>query len=380
MPRISPLVWLLLVPLINACSDLDNSIPPAELTEYKQQLSLNTNWSHSLGGGIDSFHRIEPFVHGDYIYTVSSSGLVSKLVLKNGKVIWQKSLQQKVYAGLAATNDEIVLVSSDGLLSVYENKASLPLKWQKHVKSEVNVQPVIADDELFVRLSNGQLSAYKLSTGKNLWTVSRRVPELSLTGSSKPSVFSDLVVSGFDNGHLVAFDRKDGDAAWEKPISIPTGRSELDRMVDLDGAFIIKNNVIYVSAFQGRLAAIQIQDGSELWSRPMSSVKQISADDQAIYISDQESNLWAIDRRTGAALWKQEALNHRAVTAMTIVNGTIVVADYEGYAHWLNKETGQLMARKSITDYKILNPPLFEQNQILFLDTSNNLTSVSVVK
>jgi len=380
MPRITPFLWLFIVPFINACSNLDNSIPPAELTEYKQEIQLDTNWSHSLGGGLDSFHRIEPTIVKDDIYTVSSTGLISKISLKTGQLIWQNNTHQKTYAGLAASDSIIALVSSDGLLSIYKNTEKLDLIWQKHIQSEVNVQPVIDDNGLFVRLSNGQLNSYDLLTGNKRWSVSRRVPKLSLTGSSKPSLFSDLVLSGFDNGRLVAFDRKNGDTAWEKAISVPTGRSELDRMVDLDGAFIIKNNVIYVSAFQGRLAAIQTQDGGELWSRPMSSVKQISADDNAIYVSDQDSNLWAIDRRSGAALWKQDMLNHRGLTAMTVVDDKIVVADFEGYAHWLNKQTGQLLARKNITDNKILNPPVVYQKQIVFLDTANTLTSISIVK
>lgn len=380
MRQVTSLVILALALIISGCSNPDNSIPPAELTEYKPTIELKTNWELSLGGGFDPFHKIEGSVLEGHIYTVSSKGLVSKVNLESGQIIWQKELRQKTYAGLAVSNDVIALVSSDGVLSVYKNEADLSLIWQKQVRSEVNVQAVINKADLYVRLSNGQLNSYNLKTGDKRWSVSRRVPKLSLTGSSIPSVFSDLVYSGFDNGRLVAFERTSGETAWEKTISIPSGRSELDRMVDLDGAFIIKNDVIYVSAFQGRLAAIQTHDGSELWSRPMSSVKQISADNDAIYVSDQDSYLWAIDRRSGAALWKQEELHHRSVTAMTVINDAIVVADFEGYAHWLDKQTGKLMARIKVASKKVLNPPLFSQQQILFLDSENHLTSVSVVK
>lgn len=380
MSSINVIFLALMALLLNACSDLDNSIPPAELTEYEQKLQLKSNWSHSLGGGIDAYHKIEPVVVGDHIYTLSSNGLVSKIKIITGAIVWQKNLQQKTYAGLAASKDFIAIVNSDGILSVYDNNADLDLIWKKHLKSEVNVQPVIDGDDLFVRLSNGQLNSYQIHTGEKSWSVSRRVPELSLTGSSKPSVFSDLVFSGFDNGRLVAFERENGESVWEKIISIPSGRSELDRMVDLDGNFIIKNGVIYVSAFQGRLEALQTQNGSELWSRSLSSVKQLSADDEAIYVSDQDSTLWAIDRRSGAALWKQDELHHRRVTSMTIVNDSIVVADFEGYAHWLDKQTGKLKARLQVTANKIINPPIYIQQQVLFLDTSNHLSSVSVVK
>lgn len=380
MPIHMPFVWLALVIFLTACSDVDNSIPPAELTEYKQEINLKTNWGHSLGGGIDPYHKIDATVLGDHLYTVSAEGLISKINVLTGAIEWQKNTQTKTYAGLAVSDTKIVLVSSEGLVNTYKNDPELPIVWQKRVKSELNVQPIIEDNRLFVRLSNGNLNAYDIETGKKYWTVSRRVPELSLTGSSKPSVFNDLVYSGFDDGHLVAYEKNNGDMVWDKSVSVPSGRSELDRMVDLDGQFIIKNNIIYISGFQGRLSAIQTQDGTELWSRPMSSVKKLSLDDQAIYVSDQQSHLWAIDRRTGAALWKQESLHHRDLTSMSLINDLAVVADFEGYAHWLNKQTGQLMARQSIASNKITSPPIVYNNQILFLDISNQLTSVSVVK
>lgn len=366
--------------LLNACGNLDNSTSPAKLSEYENEIKLSHNWSHSLEGRSGLFHKIEPIILDEHIYTVNSDGLISKIRLNDGHIVWQKDLDQKTYAGLAVSKQVIAFANSDGLLSVFTNNAELNLIWQKHLKSEINVQPVIDGAEIFIRLSNGQLNSYNLENGNKNWSVSRRVPDLSLTGTSKPILLGDLVYSGFDNGRLVAFERSSGDVVWEKTIAVPSGRSELDRMVDLDGHFIIKNNIIYVSAFQGRLAAIQTQDGSEIWSRPMSSVKKISADESAIYVSDQESNLWAIDRRSGVALWKQDGLHHRHVTAMSVLNDFIIVADFQGYAHYLDKQTGKFKARIQLAFSKVLNPPLIKQQQVLFLDASNNLISVVIAK
>ncbi|MBL7002669.1 MAG: outer membrane protein assembly factor BamB [Gammaproteobacteria bacterium] len=375
------IVFLLLsVGILTACSDVDNSTPPAELTEYKHTVKPKINWSKSLGGGKDPYHTLAPAIVDGHIYSVSASGLISKVSLDNGKVLWSKDLAQNMYSGLAVTTAVIALATSEGELKVFENTSDLKLIWSVHVNSEVNTQPVIQQDSIFVHLSNGQLRSLDLATGKSNWSITQLVPALSVTGVSLPVISDDKLISGFDNGTLVAFDKDTGETAWQKTISVPSGRSDLDRMVDLDGEFAIANGVIYASTFQGRLSAIQVHNGAELWSRKMSSIKKISIDAKSVYITDQDSMLWSIDRRTGSALWKQDALHHRNLTAMLVQQEHLVVADYQGYAHWLDKLTGTLSARIKVANDKVNNTPLLYQDMVVFLDVNNKISAVSLRK
>ena len=204
------------------------------------------------------------------------------------------------------------------------------------------------------------------------------MPALSLTGNSQPLVQGGLVYSGFDDGKIVAFDRADGTTVWEVTVSHPRGRTEIERMVDLDGQFILRDGVIYISSYQGRLLAIQALDGNVLWSRKFSSFQSIEVDDEALYLSSDNSHLWSIDRRTGSAFWMQDILHARKITAPILVENRLVVADLEGYVHWFDKSDGALAGRIRPTRKRHLAQPQIWQKKIVVIDSDGFLSSISL--
>jgi outer membrane protein assembly factor BamB len=237
---------------------------------------------------------------------------------------------------------------------------------------------VVDNEQVFVRSVDGKLRSLAVADGSQQWVVSRRVPVLSLTGNSEPLVEGQLVFAGFDDGKLIAYDRSNGQTRWETTISLPSGRTEVERLVDLDGRFVLSDGIIYAASFQGHLAAVQAVSGDILWSRQFSSFLPIAVDDNALYLSAEDSDLWAIDRRTGTAFWKQDVLHARKITAPSIVGDRLVVADLDGYLHWLSKDDGKLVGRIRTTSTRNYVQPLTWQESVLTLDQRGFLSSVSI--
>ena len=200
---------------------------------------------------------------------------------------------------------------------------------------------------------------------------------MSLTGNSPPIIDGNRVIAGFDDGKLAAFDRKNGQTIWETAVSLATGRSEIELLVDIDGDFILKDGIIYVSTYQGRLSAVQAINGNVIWSREFSSYQSIVADDDALYISGDQSHLWSIDRRTGSAFWKQEVLHARKITAPQLLDDRIVVADFEGYVHLFDKSDGSLRGRIRPSDTRYIAQPLYWQSNVFVLDIDGRLSSIT---
>ena len=216
-----------------------------------------------------------------------------------------------------------------------------------------------------------------LADGSIQWTISRRIPALSLTGNSPPLIDGSRLIVGFDDGKLTAFDRSNGQTIWETVISHATGRTEIERLVDIDGQFLLKDGIVYVSTYQGRLSAVQAIDGNVIWSRKFSSYQSIIADEDALYITGDFSHLWAIDRRTGSAFWKQEALHARKITAPQLLGNKIVVADLEGYVHWFDKSDGSLRGRIRSSESSHVAQPLSWQNNAVVFDSEGRLSLIS---
>ncbi|MDH5356036.1 MAG: outer membrane protein assembly factor BamB [Gammaproteobacteria bacterium] len=363
-----------------SCGSTDNSEPPAALSEIEQPLDLRVRWSTDTGAGASSASLdMRPLLINDQILSIDIEGEINSINAESGRINWSAETGIKAITGLAGNSHVVIATSADGDLAAYNLlEAGLEKRWSIQLNGEIRATPALNQDQLFVRTVSGKLSAVSLADGNVEWTVSRRIPALTLTGNSSPVISNELVIVGFDDGKITAFESKNGQTVWETAVSHPVGRTEIERLVDIDGHFILKDGVIYVSSYQGRLAAIQAVNGNVLWSREFSSYQSMVADDQAIYLSGDMSHIWSIDRRSGSAFWKQEVLHSRKITAPQLVNGNLVVADFEGYVHWFDKTDGSLKGRIQPSNARHISQPLLWQNNILVFDSAGQLSSLSL--
>ena len=366
---------------IAACSgDKDNSEPPAPLTDIEAAVALEQNWKlNTRADSNTAAYRLRPLIIGNRAYTIDTSGMVVCVDIATGRKLWKYATDLSALSGLGGNENLVIATSGDGDIAAFQivEKGLEPV-WETRVSSEVRATPVVNDDQVLVRSVDGKLQSLAASDGSQQWVVSRRVPVLSLTGNSEPLVDAKLVYAGFDDGKLIAFDRRNGKTRWETTISIPSGRTEVERLVDLDGQFVMRDGIIYVASFQGRLAAVVAVNGDLLWARDFSSFQPMAIDDNAIYLSADNSDLWSIDRRTGSAFWKQDVLHARKITAPSIINDKLVVADLSGYLHWFDTADGKLVGRIRATSARNYVQPLIWQDSVLTLDQSGYFSSISL--
>ena len=374
----SPFLVCLLL-LLFACSSKDNSEPPALLTEIENPIPLEVVWSRNTNAAANiASYNLRPLIVGDQILSIDTHGVIVNINAKTGQRNWLFETQMSAISGLAGNRDVIIASSGDGDLAAYKHlDDGLEKLWSIQLKGETRAAPAIDKGQIFVRTVAGKLTGLSLVDGSILWTISRRIPALSLTGNSPPLVDGDRVVVGFDDGKLSAFDRNNGQTIWETSISLSNGRTEIERLVDIDGQFLLLDGVIYVSTYQGSLAAVQAINGNVLWTRKFSSYQSIIADDDALYLSGDLSHLWSIDRRSGTAFWKQEVLHARKITAPQMLNKKIVVADFEGYLHWFDKTDGSLVGRVKPSSAAHIAQPLLWQNNVVVFDSDGQLSSVT---
>ena len=375
---ITALVFLGL--LVSCGGDKDNTEPPAELTAIEYNIPLQLNWSLDTRAAKNrASYRLRPLLIGDRVYSIDTGGTVVCVDLVTGRRLWKFDTELTPIAGLGGNDQILIATSADGDIVAYqESDDELVKLWGIRVESEIRAIPVVDNDQVFVRSVDGKLRSLAVADGAEQWVVSRRVPALSLTGNSEPLVAGPLVFAGFDDGKVIAYERVSGQTRWESTITAPSGRTEIERLVDVDGRFVLSNGVIYVASFQGRLAALQAVSGDLLWSREFSSYQPIAFDDDALYLSADDDHLWSIDRRTGTAFWKQDVLHARKITAPAVIGDNLVVADLDGYLHWFSKSEGTLLSRIRTSYTRNYVQPITWQDSVITLDKLGLLASVSI--
>lgn len=333
---------------ISACSST-KQLP--DLEKIDSSIEIAAQWVAPAGEIHRRQHAQLPVtVVSGVVYVANAGGYVAALNLHSGKLLWQINFNERIIAGPGYGNGVVVIGNNEAEVIALQEKTGKEL-WRKHLSSEVLATPLVDENRVFVQTIDGRIYALNLQNGEKIWVEGREIPALTLRGTSSPVRVKDRLLVGFASGQLVAFNPTSGKTEWEVSVAVPRGRTDLERIVDIDGIFYANEDVVYVVSYQGRMAAVSLIDGNITWSRDMSSYTGVSVDDEQIYVTDETSRVWALDKSTGATLWRQDKLIDREIGAPIILAGTVVVADRGGVVHWLSKEDGDFVARQDL--YKL---------------------------
>jgi outer membrane protein assembly factor BamB len=357
----------------------DNADPPSILVESTPELKIEVLWKESVGVGADEKSlKLLPAIGNGKVLAADREGRVQARSLTTGKLIWETKTEINFSGGPGLGRDSVILGSSNAEVLALNSETGAVL-WKSAVSSEVLSVPVVANGIVVVRTTDGSVIALDEKTGGKRWNYERSVPALSIRGTGSPLIAEANVIGGYDNGKLMALRLADGKYVWETTVAIPKGRSEIERLVDLDVDPIEINGVIYVASYQGGIAAISELDGDVLWrNEAISSHSGLTHDFRYLYLSDSESHVWQLDQRNGASLWKQKELHQRRLTAPAVYENYVVVGDFEGYVHWLSITDGRQLGRVQITDSAIDAQPVVLDNTVYVYAKDGTLAALKI--
>jgi outer membrane protein assembly factor BamB len=348
-----------LLALLQGCGgSKDTAEPPAELTDFDATLDVRKVWSNKVGGASERLRLgLRPATDGARVYAGAYDGKVASYDAVTGRREWSVETELALTAGPGFGDGLLVFGTADGDLLALD-AATGQERWRQPIGSEVLAAPAIGSNVVAVRTVDGRLRGFSAQNGGTLWTVEQNLPALTLRGNTAPRLAGTLVVCGFNNGRVGAYELTSGDTAWEVTVANPTGRSELERLVDVSAGVQVVGNDVYVVGYHGRAVGIDLVTGSILWQQEFSSFSGLSADFNNVYVTSDVDAIVAMSRTAGTQLWTQEALRLRDVTAPTRYANTVVVGDFEGYVHWLSPDDGRFLARERAAGDRISSAPL----------------------
>lgn len=375
-----PLLSLSFVATLSACSwikgDDSNIAPPAELVDIAHPVSVTTVWSRDLGAGAGKrFLKLDAGVADAVIYATDRKGHVYALQKDTGRELWETKLKLDISAGVGVGDGLVLVGTSKGELIALA-KDTGKQQWTASLSSEILAPPAVDLGVVVAQTVDGKVFALATADGKPLWQQERNEPALSLRGTSAPLAIGGIVLTGFANGKLSAFQLKDGHMLWEIPVAEPHGRSEIERLVDVDVQPVVVGKHMYAAAYQGKMLAFDLESGHILWSRDVSTYTGLDADASNIYVTDDKDTVMALDMNSGATVWKQEQLHGRRLSAPTVSGDALAVGDFEGYVHWLSRADGHFIARSRPSRDAILSKPVASGNDLYIYSQDGTLTAL----
>ena len=353
-------------------------IEPAELVSFEAENKVEVLWSTSVGAGLgEKFNQLSLAVNKNVIYAVDVEGKVYAVDRADGEVIWNVDLDTAVAGGVGIGPAHVAITTEQGEV-VMLSAADGAEMWRQQLSSET-LSPIQMNTELAVaQLQNGKLVAMDQNTGERRWAYDSQIPRLTLRGTSAPIVASNVTIAGFANGKLIAVRNDTGLELWQRRITVAEGKTELERLIDIDARPLYVDGVIYIVSYQGKLVAVSASDAQVLWSQKASSYQSLSAGFGNIYVSEENGFIQAFDQRSSASVWRQSALEYRQTTAPAVLGNAVVVGDYEGYLHFMSQVDGHFVARYQADSAGVRGNMVVEGGVLYVLGNSGRLVALQL--
>lgn len=378
----SRIAWLALAVLaLSGCSwfsDKEEELEPAKLVDIESTLDVRKLWSVKLGDDAEFLRvMLRPASDGSQVYAASRDGNVVAVNAESGKQLWRTELEDTLSAGPSVGNGMVAVGSADGMVIVL-NTADGTERWRADLDGEVLSPPLITDDYVIVATIDNRLRALRALDGSEAWTIVKQTPALTMRGSATPAAAGTTVIAGFDSGRLLAADLDTGDVIWESVLAPPSGRSDLERLSDIDGQISVVGQDIYAAGYQGRVASVAAESGQVLWAREISTYVGVAADWTSIYTTNEEGEIIALTRRNGQESWRNASLLRREPTLPVSFNTAVVAGDLEGYIHFFSKVDGTPVARLRQGSAAISAPPTVAGNRLFVQSDAGTLAAYAI--
>ncbi|TBU98843.1 outer membrane protein assembly factor BamB [Stutzerimonas kirkiae] len=370
---------LALAVLAVGCSSNDKKEPqPAELTKFTAEVKLKKQWSRSIGDGQGkTYNLLTPALYGEHIYAADVEGLVVAMDRETGKVVWKQDLDVPVSGGVGVGYGLVLVGTLTGEVLALDVESGEQV-WRTRVSSEVLASPAVNGDIVLVQTQDDRLIALNIDDGSQRWSYESSPAVLTLRGTGAPLLTNQLAIAGLSSGKVVALDTSRGLPVWEQRVAVPQGRSELERIVDIDGGLLLSGGTLYVATYQGRAAALELQSGRILWQRDASTYSGIAQGYGSIYLSLADGSVEAIDERSTTALWRNEELTRRQLSGPSVFSSYVAVGDFEGYLHLLSQIDGRFVSRIRIDSAGLRSRPVVEGDWLYAYGNDGKLMALTI--
>ena len=353
----------------------DEPQAPVALVEITPSVTVTRMWTADAGKGEGRLGaRQGPVVADGHVYAAAVKGGVHAFDLQTGKALWHYESKLPLSGGPGAGDGLVVVGSLEGDV-VALDAATGQEKWTAKVPNEVIAAPTIGQGMVIVHSNDGRVTAFDEATGEPRWFWNHDLPNLTVRGNDAPLLGPGFVFVGNDDGTLTALSLVDGRSLWDTPVAEPEGRTELERMADVDGTPALDGTTLYATSFKRKTTAIEGPSGRVLWQHDAGGTGRVAVASDRLLVTDPSGSVWALDKNGGGAFWQQDKLKNRSLTSPAVQGDYAVVGDYEGYLHWLKLDTGDFAARMRVGHDALRASPVVADGVLVVQDVDGGLSA-----
>ena len=323
-------------------------------------------WSAQIGLGDSKRQRItaEPIVAAGRVYTLDANALVTATNL-SGQTLWSADIKptfdqegDATGGGIAFHKGRLYVSIGYGDL-VAMDAATGAVIWRQRLEATGSGQPTVVDGLVYLVAGDETGWALNTSDGTIAWQISATPSVANVLGAPAPAVSGKLAVFAFGSGDIIATFRKGGARRWFGSVAGQRVGRSLARISDATGAPVIVGNRVYVGNHSGRMVALDMEVGDEIWSTPLGALGAIWPAGGSLFAVTDTQELVRLDARNGEVIWsvdlpgfvKDRRLGRDELFAHygpVVAGGRVIVVSNDGLMRSYAPDSGALVAQTEI--------------------------------
>ncbi|MBF0194659.1 MAG: outer membrane protein assembly factor BamB [Magnetococcales bacterium] len=357
------LLWVLL--LVAGCSSSGDKDDIISFVEPKpgRSVGLKREWRRNIGFTPDKYmsHPRQIAVTEEDVFVGTYGGKVARVNKKSGKTVWREKVDVGVVGGVAVSDDLVFAGTINGKMVALSREDGKQI-WESSVATTIASAPRVSDDKVLFTTLDNRTYALSITNGKIQWTHSTVPVTLVVKGAATPVVNGEIVYVGYSTGEMFALNKENGKVIWTKDFSRLTGRSEFERLQDLDAEVVVgkldSDNLIpkiYVVNHQGSIKAIHANNGGEVWDTKFSSIRRPLLWGSQLFVSGLGGYVVSISTEDGLEVWRTE-VSDGYLSAPVRLGNRIIVGDNKGRLLSLDPTSGRVVGLDKSKNSFIADP------------------------
>lgn len=358
------------------CAGKTNKVPevkPNPLPKLTQAKTLVSVFSTSVAATDEADPlRLRLDADNGVVFAIDPKGEVS--AFKGKQRLWQKKVSKdNLSSGVEAAEGLVVVGSQKGQLFALDQQTG-EQKWTAQLTGALLAPSLIHAGRVISVSNDGMVYAHEVASGAQVWTYNLPNVQFSLRGMAAPvPLDARNVLIASSNAYIYALDALSGVPKLQRRVAVSDGRSDIQRLVDIDGEPVVAGQFVVTTSYQGQVTVLDLASQQVIWSEDASSIQRPEVVGNGVFVAQTDGKIKAFEISSGQPLWENDQLLNRQLSNPVMLGTDLVVGDLDGVLHLIDPRTGQITGR-SKTSGEVRNLRVID-NQ-LYVSTRKGALSI----